>query len=161
MLQRGANPSGVAALKPPSTYRVSFGGFRRSGTVHRPLKKTAFWAIFAFDLPRPRTYNPRPRCFAAKASKWCYSLNSDVKTVATALFDIVISGRGTWAAARYATRVKGQTLTQTNRAATFECSRSSARQKLSNVRSAQVGQTQSQFSFANNANTRAFSVVCL
>jgi hypothetical protein len=30
-----------------------------------------------------------------------------------ALFDIVILGRGTWAAARLATRVKGQTLTQT------------------------------------------------
>jgi hypothetical protein len=136
MLQRSANPSDVAALKSPSTYRVSFGGFRAPGAIHRSLKKTAFWAIFAFDLPRPRTYNPRPRCFAAKAVTRCYSLNSDVKTVATALFDIVISGRGTWAAARYATRVKGQTLTsliltQTNRAATIECSRSSARQKLS------------------------------
>ena len=30
-----------------------------------------------------------------------------------ALFDIVILGRGTWAAARLATRVKGQTLAQT------------------------------------------------
>src|ERR1700677_5061915 len=34
-------------------------------TFHRPLKKTGFWAIFAFDTPGPRTYNPRPRCFAA------------------------------------------------------------------------------------------------
>ena len=69
-------------------------------------KKSAFRAIFAFDLPKTRTYNPRPRCFAAPALKRCYSLNSDVKIVATALFDIVISGRGTWAAARYATMSK-------------------------------------------------------
>ena len=32
---------------------------------HRPLKKTAFLAILAFDRAGPRTYNPRPRCFAA------------------------------------------------------------------------------------------------
>jgi len=37
--------------------------------VHRALKKTAFLAILAFDRLRPRTYNPRPRCFAADVAK--------------------------------------------------------------------------------------------
>jgi hypothetical protein len=42
---------------------------RRAG---RQAKKGGFSADFLFDLPEPRTYNPRPRCFAAKATKWCY-----------------------------------------------------------------------------------------
>ena len=58
--------------------------------VHRPLKKSAFWPFFGFDLPGPRTYNPRPRCFAVLIAKWCLPLNLDVKIVQTALFDIVI-----------------------------------------------------------------------
>jgi hypothetical protein len=45
-------------------------------------EKTKFFAFFAFDLPNPPTYNPRPRCFAAVAEKRCSSLNSDVKFVA-------------------------------------------------------------------------------
>jgi hypothetical protein len=53
--------------------------------IHRPLKKSAFWAIFAFDLPRPRTYNPRPRCFAAVVAKRCSPLNLDAKTSAGAV----------------------------------------------------------------------------
>jgi len=51
------------------------------GGVHRALKKTAFWAIFAFDTPGPRTYNPRPRCFAADVAKRCLPLKLDVKIV--------------------------------------------------------------------------------
>jgi hypothetical protein len=46
-------------------------GKRRFSPVRRALKKSAFWAVFAFDLPKTRTYNPRPRCFAAPAKKWC------------------------------------------------------------------------------------------
>jgi hypothetical protein len=38
-------------------------------------------AIFAFDTVGPRTYNPRPRCFAADVAKRVIPLNSDVKTV--------------------------------------------------------------------------------
>ena len=37
--------------------------------IHRALKKTAFLAILAFDRLGPRTYNPRPRCFAADVAK--------------------------------------------------------------------------------------------
>jgi hypothetical protein len=44
-------------------------------------KKGAFQAIFAFDLPRPRTYNPRPRCFAADVATRCSPLNLDAKNV--------------------------------------------------------------------------------
>jgi hypothetical protein len=57
------------------------GGFPMRRRVHRPLKKSAFSAIFAFDLPGPRTYNPRPRCFAAVALKRCLPLNLDAKNV--------------------------------------------------------------------------------
>jgi hypothetical protein len=46
------------------------------------LKKSRFRAIFAFDTPRTRTYNPRPHCFAAVAEKRCLPLKSDVKIVA-------------------------------------------------------------------------------
>jgi hypothetical protein len=45
-------------------------------------EKTDFFAFLAFDLPKPPTYNPRPRCFAAVAEKQCLSLNLDVKIVA-------------------------------------------------------------------------------
>jgi hypothetical protein len=47
-----------------------------------PWKKSDFSAVFAFDTPRTRTYNPRPRCFAAVAEKRCLPLNLDVKIVA-------------------------------------------------------------------------------
>jgi hypothetical protein len=57
------------------------GGFPTRLRVHRPLKKSAFSAIFAFDLPGPRTYNPRPRCFAADVAKRCLPLNLDAKNV--------------------------------------------------------------------------------
>jgi hypothetical protein len=76
-----------------------------------PGKKSPKTRLFLFDLVKPPPYNPRPRCFAALAPKWCFSLILDVKVVCETLFDIVIIGRGTWAAARYATCVKGQTLT--------------------------------------------------
>jgi hypothetical protein len=55
--------------------------FPSQAAVHRPLKKSDFLAFFAFDLPEPRTYNPRPRCFAADVAKRVIPLNSDVKTV--------------------------------------------------------------------------------
>ena len=61
------------------------GGFPTRRRVHRPLKKSAFPAIFAFDLPGPRTYNPRPRCFAAVVAKRCLPLNLDAKTSAGAV----------------------------------------------------------------------------
>ena len=51
------------------------------GVVHRPLKKSVFFAIFAFDTVGPRTYNPRPRCFAADVAKRVLPLNLDVKFV--------------------------------------------------------------------------------
>ena len=47
-----------------------------------PPEKTEYFAFLAFDLPEPRTYNPRPRCFAAVAEKRCLPLKSDVKIVA-------------------------------------------------------------------------------
>jgi len=56
-------------------------GFADKGGVHRALKKSAFWAIFAFDTAEPRTYNPRPRCFAADVAKRCSPLKLDVKIV--------------------------------------------------------------------------------
>ena len=45
------------------------------------MKKSDFLAIFAFDTAEPRTYNPRPRCFAADVAKRWLPLNLDVKTV--------------------------------------------------------------------------------
>jgi hypothetical protein len=48
------------------------------------MKKIVFSAIFAFDLPEPRTYNPRPRCFAARVRETALSLKSDVKIVGSA-----------------------------------------------------------------------------
>ena len=47
------------------------GEIPRPGSIHRPLKKTAFQAILAFDRAGPRTYNPRPRCFAAVVARRC------------------------------------------------------------------------------------------
>ena len=44
-------------------------GFAGKKGVHRPLKKTVFFVILAFDLAGPRSYNPRPRCFAADVAK--------------------------------------------------------------------------------------------
>ena len=64
--------------------------FRVRGGVHRALKKTAFWAIFAFDTPGPRTYNPRPRCFAADASEAVFTVEIRRENRRRALFDIVI-----------------------------------------------------------------------
>jgi hypothetical protein len=49
--------------------------------VHSPLKKSDFFLFFRFDLLRPRTYNPRPRCFAAVADEVVLPLNSDAKIV--------------------------------------------------------------------------------
>ncbi len=46
-----------------------------------------------------------------------------------ALFDIVITGRGTWAAARYATRADASASVQTIEQRRNECSRSSAKRK--------------------------------
>jgi hypothetical protein len=56
-------------------------GFGSRRGVHRPWKKSDFSAIFAFDLARTRTYNPRPRCFAADVAKRCSPLNLDAKNV--------------------------------------------------------------------------------
>ena len=81
-------------------------GVRERDRVHRALKKTAFWAIFAFDTLGPRTYNPRPRCFAGVASEAVFTVEIRRENRRRALFDIVILGRGTRAAARLAIRVK-------------------------------------------------------
>jgi hypothetical protein len=56
-------------------------GFCARDCVHRPLKKTVFLAILAFDTLGPRTYNPRPRCFAADVANAVLPLNLDVKIV--------------------------------------------------------------------------------
>jgi len=71
-----------------------------------PRKKSRKSRIFLFDLRKSPPYNPRPRCFAAKGFDVVLPLICDVKFVERALFDIVIIGRGTWAAARYATTSK-------------------------------------------------------
>ena len=55
----------VAIGETAPTYREGSAPFCVWGHIHRPLKKTAFLAILAFDTLGPRTYNPRPRCFAA------------------------------------------------------------------------------------------------
>jgi hypothetical protein len=73
-----------------------------------PFKKSRKTRLFSFDLRKSRPYNPRPRCFAAIGSEVVLPFDFRRENRRRALFDIVISGRGTWAAARYATRVKGQ-----------------------------------------------------
>ena len=55
--------------------------FRSRSTVHRALKKSDFFVFFAFDLPERRTYNQRPRCFAADVAKRVLPLNLDAKIV--------------------------------------------------------------------------------
>jgi hypothetical protein len=52
-----------------------------SGFANNRREKTRIWAILAFDRLLTRTYNPRPRCFAAVAEKRCLPLNLDVKIV--------------------------------------------------------------------------------
>jgi hypothetical protein len=64
--------------------------FRPQDTVHRALKKSDFFVFFAFDLPEPRTYNPRPRCFAADANEASVTVEFRRENRLTALFDIVI-----------------------------------------------------------------------
>ena len=76
-------------------------------SAHRPAntpgKKGDFPGDFPFDLPEPPPYNPRPRCFAADGLEVVFTVDFQSENRQRTLFDIVILGRGTWAAARYAT----------------------------------------------------------
>ena len=65
-------------------------GFRAQKVFHRALKKSDFFRFFAFDLPKRRTYNPRPRCFAADANEASVTVEFRRENRLTALFDIVI-----------------------------------------------------------------------
>jgi hypothetical protein len=78
----GNNSAPVWRLIMPYLHLALQGAGGRAGShIHRPLKKSAFLAIFAFDTAEPRTYNPRPRCFAADVANAVLSLKSDVKIV--------------------------------------------------------------------------------
>jgi len=62
--------------------RRDFAGFFAfAASIHRASKKSVISRLFAFDFPKPRTYNPRPRCFAAVAEKRCSPLKLDAKIV--------------------------------------------------------------------------------
>ena len=66
-------------------------------------KKSPKTRLLLFDLGKSPPYNPRPRCFAATGFGVVFPVDFRRENRRRALFDIVISGRGTWAAARYAT----------------------------------------------------------
>ena len=115
MVRQGpANPMGGPAGKGPQANAPK-------------RKKSPKTRLLQFDLGKSPPYNPRPRCFAATGFGVVFPVDFRRENRRRALFDIVILGRGTWAAARYATRVKGQTLAQSIEQRR-ECSRSSARQ---------------------------------
>ena len=83
------------------------GHYRRPAqSASLALKKSRKTRIFVFDLRKSPPYNPRPRCFAANGFEVVFTVDFRRENRRRALFDIVISGRGTWAAARYATMSK-------------------------------------------------------
>jgi hypothetical protein len=81
-------------------------------------KKSRKYRFFLFDLRKSRPYNPRPRCFASDGYEVVLPVEFRREIRRRALFDIVILGRGTWAAARYATTPRVKPWCVNNRAAT-------------------------------------------
>jgi len=51
------------------------------GRAYLKLTTCGFLRFFAFDLGKPRSYNPRPRCFAAACRGAVLPVDFDVKIV--------------------------------------------------------------------------------
>jgi len=82
-----------------------------SGRLHRPCcrsGKKAESLIFPFDLANHPPITRAHAAFAAMACEVVFTVDLDVKIAGRRCLTLVILGRGTWAAARYATYVKAK-----------------------------------------------------
>jgi hypothetical protein len=69
--------------------------------IHRPPEKYEISVLLPFDRPEAPAYTPRPRRTRVTNSRTAFvSKKVAQAAVSKRLFDIVITGRGTWAAAR-------------------------------------------------------------